>query len=106
MTKVNWLSVANRIKYKSCIYIHSAIHHDSLSYLSEYVELIKQSRTLRQCNTWRNKSTSQSNVNTVQLARSFADSGSSTWNTLTPSIPAIRETGPFKRKLKTFLLSP
>ena len=23
MTKLNWLSVANRIKYKLCIYIHS-----------------------------------------------------------------------------------
>ena len=105
MTKLNWMSVANRIKYKSCIYIHSAIRHDSHSYLSECVELIKQSRSLRQCHTWRIKSASQSNVNPVQLARSFADSGSSTWNSLPPSIRAIRETGAFKRKLKTFLLS-
>ena len=33
MTKLNWMSCANRIKYMSCIYIHSAIHHDSHIYL-------------------------------------------------------------------------
>ena len=86
----------------SCAYIHSAIHHDLPSYHSECVELIKQVELF--ANTWRIKSASQSNVNHVQLARSFADSGSSTWNSLPPSIRAIRDTGPFKRKLKTFLL--
>ena len=37
MTKLNWMSITNRIKYKACIYIHTAIHHDSPSYLTECV---------------------------------------------------------------------
>ena len=36
--------------------------------------------------------------NSVQLDRSFADSGSSIWNYLPSSIRAIRDTGPVRRK--------
>ena len=60
MTKLNWLSISNKIK--AFIFILQ-----SFSNISESVELIKQSRTLRQCHTWSIKSTSQSNVNYEQL---------------------------------------
>ena len=42
MKKLKWLSVNDRINYKICISINLAIHHNSLSYLSDCVNIVQQ----------------------------------------------------------------
>ena len=102
MKKLKWLSVNDRIKYKICISIHSAIHHNSPSYLSDCVDIVQQSRALRECHTWRIRLASPSDISPVQLARSFGDAGYVMWNSLPSSLRAIEETRKFKIYLKLF----
>ena len=48
MNKLQWLSVNDLINYKISIFIHSVIHHNSPSYLSDCVDIVQQSRAIRQ----------------------------------------------------------
>ena len=102
MKKFKWLSVNDRINYKICIFIHSAIHHNSPSYLSDCVDIVQQNRSLRQCKTWRIRLASLADISPVQLVRSFRDDGYVMWNSLPSSLRAIEETRKFKTYLKLF----
>ena len=100
MTKLHWLKVSSRIKYKLLVLTHIAYHHHTRSYLTGLIQPHIQERSLRNVHLHRPLSFSHRDHSIV-----FRIAGPNKWNKLPFYLRLIINTISFKAKLKTYLFS-
>ena len=104
MTKLHWLKVSSRIKYKLLVLTHLAYHHHTPSYLAGLIQPHIQERSLRSVHLHRLEAAPLS-FSQRDHSRAFRIVGPNEWNKLPFYFRLIINTLSFKAKLKTYLFS-
>jgi len=103
MRKLHWLPVRQRIRFKTAVLVFKCLHRLAPEYLSEYCKLTTGRSHLLSANACL---LSVPRTRTTYGYRSFAVSGSVSWNSLPVALRSsdvMEET--FRRHLKTFLFN-
>ena len=106
MTKLHWLKVSSRIKYKLLVLTHLAYHHhiSPTSYLAGLIQPHIQERSLRNIHLHRLEAALFS-FSHRDHSRDFRIAGPNEWNKLPFYLRLIINTLSFKAKLQTYLFS-
>ena len=103
LIELHWLPIRQRILYKSLLLTHKAIHHNSPSYLTNLIPLLKTPTiNTRSTNTFMLELPSKFQKSSTNI-RSWSISAPYSWNTIPSKLRCTSNTSTFKSLLKTYL---
>ena len=100
---LHWLPVEQRVKFKTLLNVHKAIHGTAPAYLEFFSKCDSSDIILRSCDN--HTLNVPFTCSSLVLNRAFSVSGAKLWNSLPVTLRSINYTQEFKRQLKTFLFS-
>src|SRR6218665_1035631 len=101
--ELHWLPIQSRIKFKLCLLVHHVIGGRSPPYISELVTPVAAIPGRASLRSVGRQELDVPRTRLVSSERAFEVAAPKAWNKLPVDIKSTRDTGLFKKQLKTFL---